>query len=46
MKPKAVVLVFHAWDTDVCTLLLRNGESLNDAYGPEAAVRKMRGARG
>jgi hypothetical protein len=45
MEPKAVVLVFHAWDTDVCTLLLRNDESLNGACGREAVVQKMRDAR-
>ena len=45
MKPKSVVLVFHAWDTDMCTLLLRNGESLNDMCGHEAAVQRMRGGR-
>jgi hypothetical protein len=46
MKPKSVVIVFHAWDTDVCTLLLRNGESLKDACERVADGQKMRGARG
>jgi len=45
MKQKAVVLVFHAWDMDVCTLLLRNGKSLNGACGREAVGQKMRGGR-
>jgi hypothetical protein len=39
MEPIAVVFVFHAWDTDVCRLLLRsagnsNGECERGADGP------------
>jgi hypothetical protein len=46
MEPIAVVLVFHAWDMDVCTLLLRNGESLSGACVNAADVPKTRDVRG
>jgi len=40
MEPIAVVLVFHAWDTDVCRLLLRNAGNSSD--GCERAVAGLR----
>ena len=46
MEPIAIVLVFHAWDMDVCTSLLRNGESFNDACVSVGVVPKTRDVRG
>jgi len=40
MEPKSVVLVFHAWDMDMCTLPLRNDGSLSVVR--EAAVVALR----
>jgi hypothetical protein len=41
MEPKALVLVFHAWDMDMCTLPLRNDRSLSAEREREVAVLRM-----
>ena len=46
MEPKALGFVFHVWDTDVCTLLLLNVESLNAGFVLAAGEPKMRVGRG
>jgi hypothetical protein len=46
MELLAVEFVFHAWDTDVCTLLLQNGVSLSEGCEPGAVVQKTLVAHG
>jgi len=40
MELLAVEIVFHAWDTDVCTSLLQNAASLSEGCEPGAVGQK------
>jgi hypothetical protein len=46
MEPKALVFVFLAWDTDVCTSRLQTDVSLSDGHEPGSAERKTPGELG
>jgi hypothetical protein len=43
VEPIAVVLVFHAWDTDVCISLLPSVENLSGAFEPVVGVQRTLG---
>jgi len=46
MELKAVVLVFHAWDTDMCTSPLPSVESSSAGSEHVVVARKTRAERG
>jgi hypothetical protein len=46
MKPKAVVFVLEAWNTDACSSRPLSGENFNDGFGLEVAAAKMLAAPG
>jgi hypothetical protein len=46
MELEAVVLVFHAWDMDMCTSLLPSVESLSAGFEHVVVARKTRAERG
>jgi hypothetical protein len=46
MEQKAVVPVFHAWDTDMCTSPLLSVESSSAGSERVVVARKMRAERG
>jgi hypothetical protein len=46
MEPIAVVLVFHAWDTDACISLLPSVESLSGGFEPVVVALRTLGGLG
>ena len=46
MEPIALVLVFQAWDTDVCISLPPNVKSLSDGFEPVVVALRTLGGLG